>query len=102
MELQYHAEGQPRLEALHLLDLVDSNHSVSSPDSPTSHKVLYTARIHTRNGIAILPFYKGITTTSMVSNRTLKLNVCAKHSMRSKLTLAVSKKLGYLVTINAR
>eukprot|EP00957_Ditylum_brightwellii_P012276 927602-Ditylum_brightwellii.AAC.1 len=37
MELQFHAEGQPRSEALRLPDLVGSNHCVSSPDSPTGH-----------------------------------------------------------------
>eukprot|EP00957_Ditylum_brightwellii_P084591 6432391-Ditylum_brightwellii.AAC.1 len=39
MELQFHAEGQPRSEALRLLDLVKSNHSVASPNSPTGHGV---------------------------------------------------------------
>eukprot|EP00957_Ditylum_brightwellii_P130851 9981867-Ditylum_brightwellii.AAC.1 len=74
MELQFHAEGQPRSEALSLLDLADSNH----PDSPTGHGFLCISRLHTRIGIIVLLFYKGITTTSMVLNKTSKLNICAK------------------------
>eukprot|EP00957_Ditylum_brightwellii_P086763 6602265-Ditylum_brightwellii.AAC.1 len=37
MEFQFHTEGQPRLEALHLPNLVDSHHTVPTPDSPTGH-----------------------------------------------------------------
>eukprot|EP00957_Ditylum_brightwellii_P053223 4035295-Ditylum_brightwellii.AAC.1 len=63
---------------------------------------LCTTRLHTRIGTGISPFYKDITTMSMVSNKTLKLNACAKLSTRSTLTLDASKRLGLLVTTSTK
>eukprot|EP00957_Ditylum_brightwellii_P113836 8679012-Ditylum_brightwellii.AAC.1 len=60
MELQFHAEGQPRLKALHLLDLDDSHYTVPTPDSPTGHGFFMhhqVTRKHRHCNITVLQGY---------------------------------------------
>eukprot|EP00957_Ditylum_brightwellii_P188592 14357758-Ditylum_brightwellii.AAC.1 len=60
MELQFHAEGQPKSEAVHLPDLDDSRHTVPTPDSPTGHGVFMhhqVIRKHQHRNTTVLHCY---------------------------------------------